>query len=213
MEKLRLDREVTGMRSVLLVLMMLLSPSLTRVQTPSPRTASDPAPKIELRLTPETVTIRPGERLKLRVELWNLGSGDVIIAQNVDATFGNSELRLYLEKGSMQEAGSGMVADGIPLPNPDFEETFVTNWLTLNRGHFYGTYVYMDPIDYSHLRKAGHYTVRAEYDSRGISSTPGWNGGYLKQEDVDRLPFPSLKGTIKSNVARIQVRFQKTTAK
>jgi len=201
------------MRSALLALMMLLSPILTRVQTPNPRTAIGPAPKIELRLIPETVTVRLGERLKLRVELWNVGSGDVIIAQNVDATWGNSELRLYLEKGSIQEAGSGMVVDGIPQPNPDFEKTFVTNWLTLNSAHFYGTYVYMDPIDYPHLRKAGHYTIRAEYDSRGISSTPGWNGGYLKQEDVDRLPFPSLKGTIKSNVARIQVSPRITTAK
>jgi hypothetical protein len=143
------------------------------VQTPNAESSPDSAPKIELRLTPEKATIRLGERLKLRVELWNVGSKDVIVAQDIDRTFGNSELRLLLEAGSLREAGSGFVADGIPDPNPDFEKTFVTNWLTLNRGHFYGTYVYMDPIDYPHLRKPGRYKVRAEYDSRGISSTPG----------------------------------------
>jgi len=155
--------------------------------------------------------IRPGEVLKLRVELWNVGSDNVIIAQNIDATFGNSELRLFLETGSIREASPGSVGDGIPDRDPDFERTFVTNWLTLNRGHFYGTYVYMDPIDFPHLRKPGRYRVRAEYDSRGISSTPGWNGGYLKQEDVDKLPFTALKGTIKSNVVRIQVSSRKKT--
>ena len=106
-----------------------------------------------------------------------------------------------------------MVADRIPEPNPDFEKMFVTNWLTLNRGHFYGTYVYMDPIDFPHLRKPGHYRVIAEYNSRGISSTPGWNGGYLKQEDVEKLPFMALKGTISSNTATIQVSAKNTSEK
>jgi hypothetical protein len=99
-----------------------------------------------------------------------------------------------------------LVADGIPTPNPDFEETFVKNWLTLNGGHFYGTYTYMDPIDFHHLRQPGHYSVRAEYYSRGISSTPPWNGGYLKQEDINRLPFAILKGTFQSNTVKIEVK-------
>ncbi len=153
--------------------------------------------------------IRSGETLKLRVEVWNVGSRDVIIAQNIDATFGNSELRLSLENDSTREDQPGVVADSIPESDPDFERTFVTNWLTLNRGHFYGTYVYMDPIDFPHLRKPGHYRVRAEYYSRGISSTPGWNGGYLKQEDVDKLPLTAFKGTINSNVVKIQVSLAK----
>ena len=106
-----------------------------------------------------------------------------------------------------------MVADGIPEPNPDFEKTFVTNWLTLNRGHFYGTYVYMDPMYYPHLRKPGQYKVSAEYYSRGISSTPGWNGGYLKQQDVENLPLGALKGTISSNAVKIQVSAKNTREK
>lgn len=157
--------------------------------------------------------IRSGERLKLRVELWNVGTNDVIIAQNIRETFGNSELRLFLETDSLRDNEPIAVADGIPEPNPDFEKTFVTNWLTLNRAHFYGTYVYMDPIEFPRLRKPGHYRVGAEYYSRGISSTAGWNGGYLIQEDVDKLPLPALKGTINSNIVRIQVSPKKTAGK
>jgi hypothetical protein len=201
------------MRFVLVALAALLWPILASVQTSNPRNSSDSTPRIELKLVPEKATIRPGERLKLRVELWNLGSNDLIVAQHIDSRFGNSELRLFLERGPIREAGTGMAADGIPEPDPDFEKTFVTNWLTLNRGHFYGTYVYMDPIEYPHLRKPGQYKVRAEYDSRGISSTPGWNGGYLKQQDVENLPLLALKGTIGSNTVKIQVSGKKTIEK
>ena len=201
------------MRFVLVGLVALLSPIIASVQTSTPRGSGNSTPKIELRLVPEKSTIRPGESLKLKVELWNLGSDDVIVAQHIDSKFGNSELRLFLERGPIREEGTGMAADGIPEPDPDFEKTFVTNWLTLNRGHFYGTYVYMDPIEYPHLRKPGQYKIRAEYDSRGISSTPGWNGGYLKQQHVENLPLLALKGTISSNTVKIQVSAKKSIQK
>jgi len=201
------------MRFALVALVALLSPIIVSAQTAHPQSASDSTPKIELKLIPEKTTIRSGQRLKLRVELWNVGANDVIIAQNIDETFGNSELRLFLETGSLRDNQPGMVADGIPEPNPDFEKTFVTNWLTLNRAHFYGTYVYMDPIEFPRLRKPGHYRVGAEYYSRGISLTAGWNGGYLKQEDVEKLPLPALKGIITSNIVKIQVSPKKTADK
>ena len=177
------------MRFAPVALVALLSPIIASSQTAHPQSASDSSdstPKVELKLIPEKTTIRAGGRLRLRVELRNVGTNDVIIAQKLDAMFGNSELRFFLEYGSKREEGPGMAADSIPAPNPDFEKTFVTNWLTLNRGHFYGTYVDIDPIDFPRLRKPGRYKIGALYDSRGISSTPGWNGGYLKQEDVDK---------------------------
>jgi hypothetical protein len=171
-------------------------------------TPADSTAKIEVRLTPEKTVISPGETLKLKVEIWNVGADDILIAQKVDATFGNSVLRLFLETGSKRETSTGPIADSIPEPDPDFEKTFVTNWLTLNKGHFYGTYVDMDPIEFPELRKIGRYKVGAEYYSRGISATPGWNGGYLKQADIDKLPFTAWQGRIDSNLVRIQVRTQ-----
>ena len=100
---------------------------------------------------------------------------------------------------------STLLVIAFPDSNPDLATTFVTNWLTLNKAHYYGTYVYMDPGDFPRLRVPGHYRVRAEYSSRGISSVPGWNGAYLKQEDLDKLPFKAWKGTTDSNFVRIQV--------
>lgn len=167
--------------------------------------ASHQIPKLELRLFAVKPSIRSGDRLKLRVELWNVGTEDVIVAQNLGSTFGNSALSFILETGLEGESFSA-VGDRFPEPSePDFEQTFVTNWLTLNKNHFYGTYVDMDPIEFPHLRKSGRYRVHAQYYSRGISSTPGWNGSFLKQADVDKLPLSAFQGTLNSNDVIIRV--------
>jgi hypothetical protein len=108
-------RGVMFMRFVLVALVALLSPIIASVQTSNPRSPSDSTPKIELKLLPVKATIRPGERLKLRVELWNLGTEDVIIAQNLDSTFGNSTLSLVLDAGFGGET-FGSIGDSIPEP-------------------------------------------------------------------------------------------------
>ncbi len=194
------------MRYCLKVLFASLSLIALTLQAGNPQNPRNSSPKIEVKLIPEKSAISPGETLNLKVEIWNVGADDIFIAQNINATFGNSILRLFVKVGSKREGPTGLIADSIPEPDPDFEKTFVTNWLTLNKAHYYGTLVEMDPVEFPQLRKVGHYTVGAEYYSRGISSTPGWNGGYLKQEDIDKLPLKAWKGTIDSNFVTIQVR-------
>ena len=202
------------MRFVFMALLALFSPVLSTERPANPRNFDEAKPSIALKLVAEKSWVFTGETLKLRAEILNTGDKDVIVAQHIDSRFGNSELTLYLESRSKSEDGVHMSADGVPEPDPDFEKTFVTNWLTLSPGHFYGAYVDMDPGEYPMLCSPGSYEVRAEYHSRGISSTPGWNGAYLKQEDVEKLPFVSLKGTLVSNILRIQVRARtKTTHK
>jgi hypothetical protein len=193
-------------RPALVMSFTLLLPTVATTGILTGQMPKESSPDIEVRLSAVQSVIRPGETLKFKVEVWNVGTEDIIIAQNVDATFGNSDLELFLEVGSvLQSSNTRFVADGIPEPNPDFEKTFLTNWLTLNKAHYYGTYVYMDPIEFPQLRKSGHYRVRAEYSSRGISSVSGWNGGYLKQEDIAKLPFKAWKGTVNSNFVNVQV--------
>jgi len=169
------------------------------------RPASHQSPRLELRLFAAKPSIRPGERLKLRVELWNVGAEDVIIAQNLGSSFGNSSLSFVLGSDHGGDSSSA-VGDNLPdFTEPDFERTFVTNWLTLNKSHFYGTYVYMDPVYFPHLREPGRYGIQALYLSRGISATPGWNGSFLKQTDIDKLPLATFQGTLTSNEVDIQV--------
>jgi hypothetical protein len=194
------------MRFAFVTLVSFLCPTLAGAQTANSPKTGESSPAIELKLIPETRVIRPGETLRIKAELWNVGTDEIIIAQDIEATFGDSDLELFLEVGSTLEgSNTHSVADSIPDPNPDLTKTFVENWLTLNEAHYYGTYVYMDPMSYPQLRKPGHYRIRAEYTSRGISSVPTWNGGWLKQEDIDKLPFKAWKGTINSNFVSIRV--------
>jgi hypothetical protein len=194
------------MHFALIALVTLLSPILATAQTGNPGSTGESSPRIEVKLVPDKNVIRPGETLKIKVEIWNVGADDIIIAQNIDATFGNSDLELFLEVGSILQAPiMRSVGDGFPDRNPDLARTFVRNWLTLNKAHYYGTYIYMDPINYPQLRKPGRYRIRAEYSSRGVSSVPGWNGGWLKQEDIDKLPFKAWNGTVNSNFVSVQV--------
>ena len=182
-------------------------------QAQSQKTTNHTSPKLELKLIATKPAIQPGEQLKLRVELWNVGTEDVIIAQNLDSTFGNSALDLILTGQGVGES-VGAVGDRFPeTGEPDFEKTFVTNWLTLNKKHFYGTHIYMDPIDFPHLRKPGQYQVSAQYYSRGISSTPGWNGSFLKQADIDKLPLIAFEGAITSNNISIHVATRRNAKK
>jgi hypothetical protein len=162
--------------------------------------------QIEVRLIPGESVIHPGDRLGIKVEIWNVGLGNVIIPQNLSPVYMNSALKLYLETSSgFQGSNAAGAVDGFPNLHPDVTKTFVTTWLTLREGHYYGTVVYMDPREYPQLRKLGHYRVKAEYISGGISSAFASNGARLNQEDIERLPFKAWAGTVYSNLLRIQV--------
>jgi hypothetical protein len=195
-----------SMRLVLVMSLNLLLPIVASTGIAKSQTPKESSPDIEVKLIAGKSVIRPGETVKLKVEIWNVGADDIIIAQNIGATFGNSALELFLEMDSiLQGPNTHSVGDNIPESNPDLAKMFATNWLTLNKAHYYGTFVYMEPIDFPELRKPGHYRVRAEYRSRGIPSVPVWNGGWLKQEDIAKLPFNAWKGTANSNFVNIQV--------
>jgi hypothetical protein len=193
-------------RLVLCFALTLLFPIIAAVGTANSSIPQESPQQVELRLTPEKSVIRPGDSLKLKVEIWNVGMNDIIIAQNIGPTYINSELKLYLEMGS--EWGGSIwagAADRIPEPKPDVTKTFVTNWLTLRQNHFYGTIVYMEPKEFPELRKPGHYHVKAEYVSGGISAAFVLNAARLNQEDIEKLPFKAWAGTVYSNLVSIQV--------
>src|SRR5882757_3383072 len=138
------------MRSYFLASLVFGSVLIGPGQTVEKGALNHPAPKLELRLIAVKPAIQSGDRLQIRVELWNIGTEDVIVAQNLDSTFGNSSLNFILTGDHSGESAQS-IGDSIPdaKTDPDFEKTFVKNWLTLNKGHFYGTYVNLDPINYS----------------------------------------------------------------
>ena len=193
-------------RLVIPALVTLLSPVVAGVGASVSQKPEESPQKVEVTLSLENKVIRPGETLKLRVEIWNAGKDTIIIPQNTSSIYHNSVIQLYLKVGSKFQGSSvGIAADGIPESKPDVVRTFVTNWITIPSDHFYGTYVYMDPIDFPQLRTPGRYGVKAEYISGGISPGFAYNAARLNQEDIDKLPFKAWAGTATSNLVTIQV--------
>ena len=187
--------------------LIFLLPVVATVGVANSSRLEDSSPQLELKLMAEKSVIRPDEILSLKVEIWNVGAEDTFIAQGIWTTYFNSLLTLYLEtKSGWQGANGRGAVDAVPDAHPDLAKTFVTNWLTLRRNYYYGTVVQMDPRDYPSLAKPGHYRVKAQYDSRGISPAFAYNAARLNPEDIERLPFKAWEGTVYSNVVSIQVR-------
>jgi hypothetical protein len=127
------------------------------------------------------------------VEIWNVGKQDVFVAQNIAGIYFNAGMRMYLEVGGhLQGSQIGVAADAMPESNPEVTKTFVTNWLTLRKDHYYGTYVYMDPEEFPQLHKPGHYRVKGEYISGGFLRT--LLGMLLASTSRTLKSYPSNRG-------------------
>jgi hypothetical protein len=188
------------------LLAVFLVTSTVPQENVSPSSKEEPSVQIEVKLIPTKQVIRPGETLKLKVEIWNVGKQDTFIAQNIAGIYFNAGMRMYLEVGGhLQGSQIGVASDAEPESNPEVTKTFVTNWLTLRKDHYYGTYVYMDPSEFPQLKKPGHYRVKGEYISVGISPNSAWSAARLNAEDIEKLPFKSWSGTADTNFVRIQV--------
>ncbi len=187
--------------------LIFLLPVVSTLGVANPSKPEASSPQIELKLTPEKSVIHPDDTLSLRVEIWNVGTEDTFVAQNIENIYFNAVLTLYLEtKSGWQGSNQVGAADAIPEAHPDLAKTFVINWLTLRKHYYYGTVIYMDPRNYPPLEKPGHYRVKAQYTSRGISPAFAYNAARLNQEDIEKLPFKAWEGTVDSNVVSIQVR-------
>jgi hypothetical protein len=160
---------------------------------------------IELRLSVQKKVIRPGGSLEVRVEIWNIGSRDIFVGQNLDSPGSISELSLRLE-GGVEPSGETAGVAGDSLPDPDFVRVLTRYWLPLPPGHFYGRIVKMYPDAFPKLDKRGRYRLRAEYSCIGFPTWgKGHNGLELDPEQSARLPFKAWKGKVESNSVWIEV--------
>jgi hypothetical protein len=163
---------------------------------------------IELRLSVQKKVIRPGGSLEVRVEIWNTGSRDIFIGQNLDRWGSISELSLHLE-GGVEPHGETAGVAGDSLNDPNFASVLTKYWLPLPPGHFYGRVVKMYPDSFPKLDKRGRYRLKAEYSCIGFPTEGingrGMNGRELDPEQSAKLPFKAWKGKIESNSVPIVV--------
>lgn len=108
---------------------------------------SDDAKQIEVRLTPKKKTIRVGETLEVRVEIWNVSPQPLFIHKDIFELCGDSPLSLRLELGPpiRSQPGHGCAADCVYRADDSFPRRLVFSWTILPPRDFYGTVVSMNP--------------------------------------------------------------------
>jgi len=167
--------------------------------------------QIEVRLIPKRRTIKAGEPLEVRVEIWNVSTQPLFIRKNIFELCGDSPLSLRLELGPPLKPGTlghGCAADCLYQPEDSFAKRLLIFWAILPLQDFYGTVVYLDPDTFPQLNTPGRWRLRGTYKSRGdLSSSFCFDPTPLPDnaEQVKRLPYEAWQGQVDTNTIWIEV--------
>jgi hypothetical protein len=175
-----------------------------------PQTQDAEGKQIEVRLIPKKKSIKVGEVLEVRVEIWNVGSTPLFIEKTIYDLCLPSPLSLRLELGPPMkpQAGMGCASDCIYGANDSFAGRLVDRWTTLPPGDFYGTVVTMHPDSFPQLNTPGRWRLRGIYKSIGnLSSSPCWDMAPIpdNEEQIKGLPYEAWQGEVETNNAWIEV--------
>jgi hypothetical protein len=176
----------------------------------NPQTKDTESKQIEVRLIPKKKTIKAGEALEVRVEIWNVGPKPLFIKNAIFVLCGLSplSLRLELSPPMKPQPGHGCASDCIYSTEDSFARRLVYHWTTLPPGDFYGTVVGMDPDSFPQLNTPGRWRLRGTYSSTGdLSSSLCFDPAPLpdRKQQIKRLPYEAWQGAVDTNTAWIEV--------
>jgi hypothetical protein len=177
----------------------------------SPQAQDTEGKQIEVRLIPKKKSIKVGEVLEVRVEIWNVGSKPLFIERAVYspcAQPGPLSLRLELGPPVKPRAGFGCASDCVYTAKDSFARRLVYRWTTLPTRDFYGTVVAMDPASFPQLNTPGRWRLRGTYKSIGnLSSSHCWDTAPIpdNEEQIKGLPYEAWQGEVNTNTVWIEV--------
>jgi hypothetical protein len=177
----------------------------------SPQKQDTKGKQIEVRLVPYKKSIRVGEILEVRVEIWNLGSHPLFIEKAIYEPCGpSSPLSLRLELGPpiKPQEGHGCASDCVYGTKDSFARRLVNRWTSLPAKNFYGTTVAMDPDTFPELKTPGRWRMRGTYKPSGdLSSEMCFDTAPLpdEKEQIKALPYEAWQGETDTNTVWIEV--------
>lgn len=176
--------------------------------------------QIEVKLIPLKKSIKTGETLKVRVEVWNRGAKPIFIRQATYGlcTSGPLSLRLELGPPVKPQQGVGCAGDCMYGSDDSFAAKLASQWTILPSGAFYGRVAEMYPEAFPELNTPGRWRLGGTYESRGdLSLSLCWNPKPApdEEEQLRKLRYQAWQGTIETNKVWIEVAPSKgaTTAK
>ena len=166
--------------------------------------------QIEVRLLPRTKSIRVGDSLDVRVEIWNVSSHPFFIKKAIYEPCGpSSPLSLRLELGPPLKSQKGIACAGDCLEGSDnFTTKMVNRWISLPPKTFYGTVLRMDPDFFPQLKTPGRWRLGGAYKSIGGLSSTSCLGPYPSPEEtrqISALPYAAWEGEVETNSVWVEV--------
>ncbi len=163
-----------------------------------------PESHLTVKISANKDVIRPGESLRLVVEIRNESEQAFFIDRNI--TDMNDRLSLYLQHGSEVDRSSIRVVGDFAIDRRTPLATLLSqHWIALGPGNFYGGEVVMDGVAFPRLRVPGRYLVKAVYSSHGFAEPGEANSLRDRQEELRSLPFKAWEGRIETNSIWIEV--------
>jgi len=172
--------------------------------------------QIEVKLIPLQKSIKAGESLKVRVEIWNRGPKPLFIRQATYSLCASGPLSLRLELGPpvKPQEGVGCAGDCIYGSEDSFAAKLANEWTIIPSGSFYGAVDEMYPDAFPQLTTPGRWRLTGTYESRGdLSLSLCWNPKPApdEQEQLKKLHYQAWQGTIETGKAWIEVRQSKSS--
>ena len=166
--------------------------------------------QIEIKLIPLKKSIKAGESLEVRVEIWNRGPTPLFIRQATHSLCASGPLTLRLELGPPVKPKQGVscAEDCIYGSDDSFAAKLASEWTILSRGAFYGAVDEMYPDAFPQLNTPCKWRLVGTYESRGdLSLSLCWNPKPApdEQEQLKKLRYQAWQGTIETNKVWIEI--------
>jgi hypothetical protein len=134
--------------------------------------------ELEVRISLANPAFAANDALLLRVEIWNVGSRDLLVCREMFSLSAPCHLRLDFQPLAKVEHG-GVADDCVPyewMPHApskaqDFANILMKDWVSIPPNHFYGATIELYPSSYPELGVAGHYRLSGIYSSGGLHSS------------------------------------------
>ena len=181
---------------------------------PAPPQTIDPAEfkqQISVRISTDHRRFRPGETVRVRVEIWNHGNEDLFVFKNVDGSFSNAIAGIQLTMfqgakvvGPTKAAASDSFASQ-RSSYPPLSSELARYWIPLPPDHFYGGEVALDPSWYERLLVPGRYRIQGHYSSRGFLARDINNPLLYYTPELKQLPYKAWEGEVETNSVSIEI--------
>jgi hypothetical protein len=163
-------------------------------------------PEIAIKIASTRKHYVSGERVRIHVELTNLGNRDLLVGRELTGYGSNPADITFQAWNSDGKALPGQKAarDCVLRQNPDSVATAVLKrWIALPPASSYVSTVDFGPSP--PLEAPGRYRIVATYESEGVEAQYWSDCLRATQEEIANLPFAAWKGSVDSNAIWIEV--------